>query len=65
MGDGLFGQDDSRVSFRIGGQEFPARLGAVLNIDADNVKWFYGFSVPGDVVDVHLVDPGQPSWRQV
>ena len=23
-----------------------------LNLNADNAKWFYGFSVPGDVVEV-------------
>lgn len=24
-----------------------------LNLNGDNAKWFYGFSVPGDVVEVH------------
>ena len=23
-----------------------------MNLNADNAKWFYGFSVPGDVVEV-------------
>lgn len=24
-----------------------------LNLNADNAKWFYGFSIPGDVVEIH------------
>lgn len=32
-----------------------------LNLNGDNAKWFYGFSVPGDVVEVR--DTGGPPLR--
>jgi len=32
-----------------------------LNLNADNAKWFYGFSVPGDVVEIR--NSGGPPLR--
>ncbi|GBG39114.1 L,D-transpeptidase [Mycobacterium montefiorense] len=32
-----------------------------LNLNADNAKWFYGFSVPGDVVEIR--NTGGPSLK--